>query len=147
MDKTFSEQILAYWQQRQDGIANNILINIELIEKDKYIEPNEKEQLALSALLDKLLGLKSVSQQQADSLSEILDSLPFAYLHYFLHVVTEKNNTLFNEYGKIMHQAKEDSVHKSVLARCEMFEKVRMVAMCFRIPLLDSVIKSVKNTA
>ena len=124
------DDLVKHWHSFRNPIINDVLINLEKLEKEIPALTNEEKQ-AVADLVDYCAELKP-DQADARKLIDIFNQLPAAYMLYMIHKLQNLNTDLIMKvinYAQKNHDADEDM--QSFFQRNMVFEKAQLLGRIF----------------
>lgn len=124
------QEIIEHWNSFKNPLINDVLINLERIERD--LPPlTEAEEQALKDLLDVCEKAKP-EQIEAEKLIAILNQLPAAYMLYVIHKMQSLNQELTMKVIGYAQKQKGNSPEVTrFFQRNMMFEKSQLMGRIF----------------
>ncbi len=130
MTSPFRQEIIDHWNSFKNPLINDVLINLERIERN--LAPiSETEEQSIKQLLETCEKAKP-DQVEAEALIKIFNQLPAAYMLYIIHKMQSLNAELTMKV--IGYAQKQKNNHPEVMKffqRNMMFEKSQLMGRIF----------------
>ncbi|MDF2529271.1 MAG: hypothetical protein K0Q57_151 [Gammaproteobacteria bacterium] len=138
------QDIIKHWHSFKNPLINDILINLEKLEK-QYGSLSEQE----AASVEKLLGFfHTANVEKVDELKliQILNQLPAAYMLYMVHKMQSINTDLVMKVINYAQKYKEsDPDIANFFQRNMVFEKSQLLGRIFSNGRMESVLQVLLN--
>lgn len=124
------DDIIKHWQSFKNPLINDILINLEKLEKE--LPPlNEDEIKAIEEFMEKLDTIKPENVDEKDMIY-LLNQLPAAYMLYIIHRMQTANSDLVVKLINYTQKFREkDPEIEKFFQRNMVFEKSQLLGRIF----------------
>ncbi|MCF6767118.1 hypothetical protein L3V86_01895 [Thiotrichales bacterium 19S11-10] len=134
---SFKDDVKGYWGSFHNPVLNNLLTNIEFIEKSRYKNIVDYES-DLEEIAQKYYKT-SFNEENGRALINMCNEMPLAYMAYFIHQLHKHNADYFGElFGYMEANKSEDSV-SFFAERNRLFERAQMLSRVFSQERLEAV--------
>jgi hypothetical protein len=139
MSSTIRKEMIAHWHSFKNPLINDILINLEKLEK-KLKPLSKNDEVAINTLLQ---TCEKISADKIDELTiiRLFNRLPAAYMLYLVHKLQNLNTDLIMKIIAYAQKQKDkDPDVASFFQRNMVFEKSQLLGRIFSTNRMQSVL-------
>lgn len=138
--------IIRHWQSFKNPLINDILINLEKLEKE-VPSLTEAENASIEKLLEACKTMKSDKVDPMEFI-RILNQLPAAYMLFMVHKLQTLNSELVMKVISYAQKHKETNPEVAKFFQRNMvFEKSQLLGRIFSTQRMEKVLKALQETS